>query len=337
MWSTLTGLVLLLGGLSSAMAAFNQNAALLPYSCWNHPISELGFPYASARTWMFNGGLAIGGLMFLPLYHALGALAPGGLGRAARVCGFLGGLSLSGLGMLGLREDVLQGPYSFVWFLGLHMVLAFVFFLACTAGITLFAIHFHRGGKAPWSRRMALAGMACALVYLTFLVVAVWPNPTHAALAKDLKALLEAPPTTSPLLSLWFDSHRPPVLWPAVLEWLWAGVALIWHGIAAVGLRFLDQRGQGIAALSDSRARSSVPDAGPSPRQRALLDAHLGVVDGGLALVAGVVGDVQDVIMPDKSGMAAVAAAGQLEDRGEAACRDGKEYHVRARGGAEAA
>ena len=234
--STLISGVLLVGGISFAIVSFNQNRALLPYSCWNHAISELGFPFASALTWLFNGALMIGGLMFLPTHYVMGAHLRTRLGYAATTFGYLGGLALSSLGLVGLRQDVLHAPYSFGPFFAIHVVLALVFFLACTVGILLFTIQFYRRREDPSVRPLILAGMACGLVYITFMVVSICPNPTHAALAKEFRVIVNLPPTSSPLLSHWLDSHRPPILWPAALEWMWAGVVLLWHGIALLFL-----------------------------------------------------------------------------------------------------
>ena len=234
--SSLISGVLLVGGISFAIVSFNQNRALLPYSCWNHAISELGFPFASALTWLFNGALMIGGLMFLPTPYVLGGHMRTRLGYAATIFGCLGGLALSSLGILGLSQDVLHAPYSFGPFFALHLVLAFVFFLACTVGILMFTILFYRRRGDPSVRPLILAGMTCVLVYITFLVLLIWPNPTHTTLAKGFRAIVNLPPTSSPLLSQWLDSHRPPILWPAALEWMWAGVVLLWHGIALLFL-----------------------------------------------------------------------------------------------------
>ena len=183
-FTAFTGVVLLLIGISFAIDSFNHNSALLPYSCRNHMISELGFPYASPLTWLFNGAVMIGGLMLLPTNYALGAHLRTRLGYAAASFGCLGGLALSGLGMFGLRQDVLHAPYLFGRFFKIHMAFAQVIFLGWTVGITLFTMLFYRRRNDPVSCLMALAGIVSGLVYLTFLEVSICPSHTQAALVK---------------------------------------------------------------------------------------------------------------------------------------------------------
>lgn len=56
----------------------------------------------------------------------------------------------------------------------------------------------------------------------------------QAPLLKDLKdpafrAMLDSP-TSSSILTPWLDSHRPPIWWPAALEWGLAWSMWLWHG-----------------------------------------------------------------------------------------------------------
>ena len=116
------------------------------------------------------------------------------------------------------------------------MAIADAFFMGWTAAITLFTILFCGRWNEPAARLMALAGIVFWVVFFTLLVVTIYLNPAQATAFKDFKVILDSPPTSSPLLSQWLDSHRPPVFWQAVLEWEWAGAVLLWNGVALVFL-----------------------------------------------------------------------------------------------------
>jgi hypothetical protein len=240
-------------GISLAIISFNHNNAA-PYSCWNHVISELGFPYASRLTWLFNGTLAIGGLLLLPTLWALGGYLRTRLGYVAAGFGFVTCLALSAVGMMGLKQDFLRAPYVFLRFLRMHLAVADIFFLAWLVTVTLFTVVFCRRWKDPASRPMALVGIICWLLYPTFFVVAFHANPMQAPLLKDLKdpafRVLFNSPTSSSMLTPWLDSHRPPIWWPAALEWglawsmwLWYGTALIFLWLKAKGTDETADRG----------------------------------------------------------------------------------------------
>src|SRR5580698_4777783 len=63
---TRLALLVFITGIPVSMAAFNR-ANAVPYSVLNHAISELGFPFASSRTWVFNGSVALSSLLLLPM------------------------------------------------------------------------------------------------------------------------------------------------------------------------------------------------------------------------------------------------------------------------------
>jgi hypothetical membrane protein len=229
----LLGAALLAAGISFAIVSYNHNRALQTYSPVNHAISELGFPAASRLTWLFNGTVAIGGLLLLPVNFALAARLRTGLGHAAARCACLGALSLSGLGLFGLRQDFLQTPYLIGPYFRIHMIFAGVFFLAWSAAISLFTIAFCRRGRDSASRLMALAGIMFCVVFGALLLVTICLDPAQMASFKDFKTFLQSPPTTAPILSRYLDAHRPRIFWQMVTEWTWAGLVLFWH-IAAV-------------------------------------------------------------------------------------------------------
>ena len=237
--AALISVVLWVTGISLAITSFNHGNAV-PYSCWNHVASELGFPYASRLTWLFNGTLVIASLLLVPTLYALGAYLRTRLGYVALGFGFFTCLAVSAIGMLGLKQDYLHAPYFFLRFLTMHLAVADAFFLGWLVTVTLFTIIFCRRWKDPAARPMAVVGILCWLLYPMFFIVAFYANPTGAALVKSLKdpafrAIIDAP-SSSPILSPWLDCHRPPIWWPAALEWMLAWSLLLWHGLALVFL-----------------------------------------------------------------------------------------------------
>ncbi len=233
--AALISVVLWFIGISLAIISFNYSNAV-PYSCWNHVISELGFPYASRLTWLFNGTLAISSLLLLPTLCAMGAYLRTRLGTVAVGFGFVTCLALSALGMFGLKQDFSHGTYVFLPFLKVHLIIADLFFLGWLVTVTLFTVVFYRRWNDPASRVMAMVGIISWSLYPIFLIVALHANPMGAALLKDLKdpafkAMFHSP-TSSPTLSPWLDSHRPSIWWPAALEWALAWSIWLWHGVA---------------------------------------------------------------------------------------------------------
>jgi len=233
------GVVLWLTSIHFAVVSFNHNNTV-PYSCWNHVASELGFPEASQLTWLFNATIAVAGLMLLPTIYALGVHLRTRLGYVAVGFGFFALLSISGVGMLGLKQDFSHSPYVFMRFIKIHLAIADAFFLGWLVTLTLFTIIFCRRWKDPVSVLMAFVGIICWLLYPVFFVVAIYANPMQAHLQKDLKdptfrAMLDSP-TSSSILSPWLDSYRPHIWWPAALEWSLFWSVLLWHGVALIFL-----------------------------------------------------------------------------------------------------
>jgi hypothetical protein len=237
--AALISVVLWFTGISLAIISFNHSK-VATYSCWNHVISELGFPYASRLTWLFDGMLALASLLLFPTLYAVGAYLRARLGTVAVRFGFVTCLALSALGIFGLKQDFSHGPYVFLPYLKIHLAIANVFFLGWLMTVTLFTVVFYRRWTDPASRLMALVGILSWLLYPIFLIVALHANPMQAALLKDLKdpafrAVLDSP-TSSPILSPWLDSHRPSIWWPAALEWGLAWSIWLWHGVALIFL-----------------------------------------------------------------------------------------------------
>jgi len=237
--AALVAVVSLFTGISLSVISFNHNN-LMAYSCSNHAISELGFPYASPMTWVFNGAVAVGGLMFLPMLYVLGMNLRMRSGYVGVGFGFATFLALSGLGMFGLEQDFLHSQYVFIRYFRIHMALSGVFFLGWLATIAAFTIAFCGRWKESISRVMAIVGIISCLVFPTAMIVSIYSHPMETALQKDLtdpafRARLAAP-TSSPILSPWLDSHRPHFWWQAFMEWCLAWSGFLWFGTALVFL-----------------------------------------------------------------------------------------------------
>jgi hypothetical protein len=237
--AALISVVLWFTGISLAVISFNHSNAV-PYSCWNHVLSELGFPYASRLTWVYNGTLVIGSLLLLPILYAVGASLQTRLATVAMGFGFVTCLALGALGIYGLQQDFSHAPYHFLRFLKMHMIIADVFFLGWLVTVTLFTIVFGRRWKDPASWPVVLVGIPSSLLYPIFLMVAFYANPMQAPLLKDLKdpafKVLFHSPTSSSVLSPWLDSHRPPIWWSAALEWALAWSMWLWFGMVLIFL-----------------------------------------------------------------------------------------------------
>jgi hypothetical protein len=203
-------------------------------------ISELGFPFASPLTWVFNGAVAIASLTVLSVLHAVSAHLHTRLGYVAAGFGYAACLALSGMGVFGLRQDILRSPYLFIPFLRIHLALAGAFFWGWVVAVLLFTIIFSRRWKDSASRAMAIGGIICTLLYPAFVLSAICPDGMQLGLSKDFKTpafrgILNSP-SSAPLLSQWLDMHRPHIWRQAAFEWIWSWSILLWLGMALVFL-----------------------------------------------------------------------------------------------------
>ena len=232
-------LVLLLIGVPVAISSFNS-ANAVPYSCPNHLISELGFPFASRLTWVFNGDLTLLGVLVLPALIAVSEKLKTRLAHVAAAVGSIAFLALSVMGVFGLKHDLLRSPYRLLNFLSIHTALAGVFFLGWIAATALFALAFWRHGRRPIVRLVAATSFICCCIFPITIVISAFTHPTESALQKDVenpafRASMQASSAASQL-SPWLDTHRPRI-WPqALLEWCMAWASMLWF---AASIAFL--------------------------------------------------------------------------------------------------
>ncbi len=139
------------------------------YSFMNHYISELGEVGVSRNAWLFNTGMIISGLLFIPFTLGLG-LTLGGL------WGFLGGLA----GLWAGISCLLVGVYP-MNNLTPHSHAATSYFRGGLVTILLFsvAIFLQEPGQAVISPWVNLAGIVAIISYASFIILSARQKP-HA-------------------------------------------------------------------------------------------------------------------------------------------------------------
>lgn len=242
-WYATAGILLMLAllavGLPLAATAFNRSNAVA-YSCLNHLASELGFPFASPVTWLFDVSLTLAGILVLPALHAVQRRLATPAARSASACGYIAFLALTALGLYGLRQDLTRTPCIPAHFLIIHTALTLVFFLGWLIATALFTRAFLRHTRHRATKLMATLSLLCCLVGPVTLLVSAFNHRTEAALFNDLRhpafrAQLQIP-TIAPTLVQWFDTHRPH-LWPtALLEWCVIWSSMLWFAASILFL-----------------------------------------------------------------------------------------------------
>jgi hypothetical membrane protein len=176
------------------------------YSLLNHFISELGQVGVSPLAWLFNLGLIIGGLLFLPFSLGLGLTLRswvGGLGAAA---GAGAALALAAVGLFPMNN------------LDPHVTAALTYFRLGLVTVVVFglAIQLQPRNRVVVRRWANLASLAAAGSYLAFIVF-----------------MTRMPLTGANPLDPAFHSGRPGV-WPlAVLEWAVFFSTIAWFAAIA--------------------------------------------------------------------------------------------------------
>jgi hypothetical membrane protein len=180
------------------------------FSPLNHFISELGQVGVSELAWLFNLGLILGGVLFVPFVAGL-ALALRSrwrwLGLAA---GLVAAASLAGVGLFPMNR------------LAPHIVAALTYFRAGLVMVLGFgvAILRQRPGERVINRRVNLAGLAALAAYAGFLSYMAW-LPEAAGASLDPSGLTSRP-----------------VVWPlAVLEWSILATTVAWFLAVGLGYR----------------------------------------------------------------------------------------------------
>ncbi len=198
-------IILIAAGLAAVFYVGRQQER---YSILNHFISELGERGVSRMAYLFNGGLIIGGLTFIPFMIGLSL----SLGSLWGKLGLLAGLGTSGaciaIGFLPMNR------------LEPHTQAAMMFFRLGLATVSLFsvAIAAQPAGKIVVPHTANIFGGLAVLAYASFLILlAQKPVVDEASDALSPPALDERP-------RLWLL---------AVLEWAIFFTTLVWFlGVA---------------------------------------------------------------------------------------------------------
>ena len=99
-----------------------------PYSMFNHAISELGELGVSELAWMFNIGLFLAGILFIPFMIGLGLYIDNIISKIAAVGGVYSAVSVAVVGVY---------PMNYLYE---HSVTAISFFLSGMVMVLLWAI-----------------------------------------------------------------------------------------------------------------------------------------------------------------------------------------------------
>jgi hypothetical membrane protein len=188
-------------------ALFYRGTAGESYSIQNHFISELGEGGVSPLAWLFNFGLILGGLLFLPFAVGLALSIPGWLSKVARISGTVSALSLSAVGIFPMNN------------IGPHIQAAMMYFRSGLVTVFLFglAIQLQRGDQTAVHKWANIASVIAALCYGAFLF---YPNNVGSQNGSSLDVSLA--------------SIRPEVWTIAILEWSVFFGTILWFFVIAL-------------------------------------------------------------------------------------------------------
>jgi hypothetical membrane protein len=199
------------------------------YSILNHFISELGEIGVSPLARLFNLGLILGGLLFIPFSLGLGLRLPGGLAKLGMIAGLVAAVSLSGVGIFPMNN------------LPPHITAAMTYFRSGLATVALFglAIQIQSRDSRVIDKRANWFSLIAALCYLSFIIY------TSSVLVTE----------GNEALGTNFRSGRP-AIWPlAVLEWSIFFSTIAWFGVIALASEMkteFSKRGRNIVPEKDN-------------------------------------------------------------------------------------
>jgi hypothetical membrane protein len=202
------GLAIILGSLAAGFAYCGKLGQR--YSPLNHFISELGEIGVSRLAWAFNGGLILGGLLFIPESIGLGLLIPGVWSKLGMLAGCITALAVSLVGvfpMNNISPHIKAAMTNFRF--GLVMVVCFSIAIGFPTQTAVLP---------PLPRLFGLAGIPSILAYTYFLAY------SKAMFASSTDAL-------SPL-----SKERPRVWRLAASEWAIFVTTIPWFIAVAVSL-----------------------------------------------------------------------------------------------------
>ena len=154
----------------------------------NHLVSELSLSYVNHLAWLFNGGLTISGLMFIPIMIGLGKRIN------SKIITIIGIIATLGCSLTGLFPmDTLILP---------HYVSAFTFFFTSAITIALVTLLLIKESDPGISKYFIIPGFVVVGIFLVLITV-------------DFSIVLE----TLTLGHMWVVIKRPSVWILAIMEW----------------------------------------------------------------------------------------------------------------------
>lgn len=128
-----------------------------PFSMFNHYVSELGELGVSEFAMMFNIGLMLAGIFFIPFMIGLGLYLNNFIGKIAAIVGAFSAISIYLVGIFPMNNEVMHGITAISFFLsGLVMTI-----------LWSFAILAQRNVKIP--KILSLGGFINAAIFALFL------------------------------------------------------------------------------------------------------------------------------------------------------------------------
>ncbi len=197
------GAAILFVGIALSIRSYNEIHSG-GYSLANHFVSELGWSRSSQAAALFNGGLIIANLTFLPALIAVGRSVGTRLGNWA-----------TGFGLVALLAGACVG----VWPLDhmkAHLIAALVFFFAYAIAVFLFTLAY-----CPWWNQKPSATMLAVGATSCFFAAIFLFFPKNS--------VMEAVQQSG-------SFQRPDIWWLAMLEWCVVATALLWGCAASLVL-----------------------------------------------------------------------------------------------------
>jgi len=180
------------------------------YSIFNHFISELGEVGVSRAEAVFNIGLILGGLAFVPFIVGLCLTIGGLLAKIGMVVGIIATLSCALVGVFPMNN------------LKTHYIVAVTYFRAGLVMVLLvsIAVFIQPAGEAVFPKISNLAGLLAFICYAGFLFLLRKPKEDESAPESSLDPLK--------------DVERPKYWKETILEWAVFFSTILWFFVLAL-------------------------------------------------------------------------------------------------------
>lgn len=177
------------------------------YSLRNHYVSELGKVGVSRGAVIFNAGLILGGILFIPFNFGLGMALDGGWAKAGMITGGLAAFSCIAVGLFPLNHFK---PHVFAAVSFFRLGLAMVFFYSI-------AIFLQPNGLGGIPKISNIAGLSTFVFFTSFILAADVKKANH--FKEDLFDPGEesARPAFSPVMILEWAAVLSTIFWFLIL------------------------------------------------------------------------------------------------------------------------